>query len=75
MTCTTCTTCIHGALKDATNAKRDESLRRMARVGFVNCTDSPGRADFHSIHHVCERFKAVPQEISQARIKWATTIA
>lgn len=67
-----CLTCLNGALR-AKEQDRDGPVRRMARLGFVNCLKSPWRASFHGMFHVCEKYQQADEETSQARIAWFKT--
>lgn len=67
----TCLNCNHGALKDATDAHRNQALRDMARAGFINCLKSDFRADFFPFKHECPSYEAASPEIQKARETWA----
>lgn len=71
MTARTCLTCAHGALRDPGNEHRDRSLRKMAAMGFINCTRSAGRATFCPLHDSCEHYQAAAPEVVKAREAWA----
>lgn len=67
----TCLTCTHGALRDPTDPKRDEILRKMAKQRLVNCLKSPCRASFHSLSHKCRQFAQADEKTAEARRQWA----
>jgi hypothetical protein len=66
-----CLTCHHAALRDKHDAERDAALRRMASLGFLNCTASAQRASFHPVNNVCKHWVRAAEEIVDARREWA----
>ena len=67
----TCLTRHHSALRDKTDEKRDGALRAMARLGWVNCGDSPGRALFKPFAGRCEKFCPLEPDAARRRQEWA----
>ena len=65
-----CITCCHGLLRDAKDPKRDRSLRKMAKQGYVNCGLSKWRATFHPVGWVCDRYSQADDEVVMARLEW-----
>lgn len=66
-----CLTCHHSTLRDQGDEKRDRSLRAMARLGWVNCGDSPGRSLFKPFAGMCEKFAPLEPEAARRRQEWA----
>jgi hypothetical protein len=64
-----CIDCCHGALRDRTNAQRDETLRNMAKRGLVNCLKSDCRASFmpHEREITCALFEPTDKETAEKR--------
>jgi hypothetical protein len=69
-----CVDCKHGALRDEDDRKRDETLREMARLGFINCTRSEFKARFLNpfTSRDCKRFEAADEATTAARIAFFT---
>lgn len=64
---TTCLTCTHAAMRDRRDAKRNEILAQMARLGLINCTKSPLRATFHAFGDSCKRWQQADAKTIEAR--------
>lgn len=69
-----CLTCSHGALRDKGNEERDKLLRRMAKLGFINCTDSDFSATFHAHAHTCRAHSPTDEQTTAARRAWAADL-
>jgi hypothetical protein len=65
-----CLTCGYSSMRDASNPKRDESLKAMARQGFICCEQSPLRAEFRGFEDRCEDYTDAAREVMEARIEW-----
>jgi hypothetical protein len=64
---TTCLSCSHAAMRDRRDAKRNEILVEMARLGLINCTGSVYRATFHAFGHSCKRWQQADTKTIEAR--------
>jgi hypothetical protein len=69
-----CLDCTGAALRDEADRKRNETLRDMARHGFINCTRSEFKARFFnpSTPRECKRFEAADKATTAARIAFFT---
>lgn len=70
-----CLTCSFAAMRSRSDAKRDESLRNLARSGMVNCTASVAAASFHLHTHTCDKWKPARESVVEERRKWAQRLA
>jgi len=67
-----CIDCRFGALRDKDNQQRDETLRRMAKLGNINCTKSFCRSEFHQWQQVidCDMFETTDEPTKAARVAY-----
>lgn len=70
----TCLTCANSAIRDRSDAKRDDTLRFFNRRGMVNCCKSSGRATFYPMNHNCDDYAPAAPEAIAAREKWADSL-
>lgn len=66
----TCLTCTHATATDKINRERNASLRAMAKLGYVNCTLTPGRAGFRAFDHRCHTFNPLDADAAAKRLQW-----
>ncbi len=71
----TCLRCAHSAIRDRSDAKRDDTLRFFNRRGMVNCCKSSGRATFYPMNHNCDDYAPAAPEAIAARERWAATVS
>lgn len=71
----TCLTCANSAIRDRSDAKRDEILRAFNRMGRINCCKSSGRATFYPMNHNCAEFEPANAEVIAARERWAAALS
>jgi hypothetical protein len=64
-----CLDCKHAALRDQRNQDRDKTLKRMARLGMLNCTKSYYQASFKrwDQEHDCPQHSKTDQEAADKR--------
>jgi len=67
-----CINCRHATLRDMSDPKRDETLRRMAKLGNINCTKSFCRSEFHQWQQVidCDMFETTDEPTKAARVAY-----
>lgn len=71
----TCLTCANSAIRDRSDAKRDEILRAFNRMGRINCCKSSGRATFYPMNHNCAEFEPAQASVIAARESWAAALS
>ena len=67
-----CADCRHAEMRSETDAKRDRSLRELAKLGLVACGQTMYRATLYSAmtERECSLFGPADAETAQARRVW-----